>query len=838
MLFYVQKDFTSEGYEGFEELGVQNLWLMSTEVLPLTSIQPNMMQLLNYVNAAQYVKDNAYSIQVAKMPFYNVPVITVEDVGVIESLDVTSYFDFITQCLENSVNLTDAISFIKEQNEADDISGVSVEKLVDTIYKLIDYLKQPKYEGIVNFGFEFYHKDFIEITGSFCKTVADANANPFKHMTLQENKTLFQEKATDELFIRLPLPSDFTGEDTSYDKLIPSIDKVVRPYSNAEAYKPTYKENTVKVPVSMYPLIEGVPANNKLDVQDNEKRFYQALLDWFCFNYERANHAELKVFASPDEPIQVLDKDTMDYISHLITVIYSWHWGHNPSVPVLYNPEDISGNSLDDDNDEKETDDISRVYSMSVDSANEKLIDACDVLLSFLQTASMKLGCWVYADAIIKLLRWGERKGTALILNGYPQMFMFGDDTIRAVIGDISEYEVELIDGCQCELFSVITDDSIHHDTNMFGCAVWDVPVGVTCCTNLKNKTNPEERTTMYTYYSFIDFIREIALGNLTVAGVSLNGKVITADADELPSYSISTLINSFNANKDRFMNNPFFSGVSLKDFYLQLHADSSSGLRNHFTIMQALSVDANLHQHVQDESFNSIEELKQKLQSFIITGKGTAIDMKIFSEILPIYKYANSEYVKVSNASFQDVLQIWLDAMITYDYVDEMKHFQDRVSEAQSIRKLLGMPVEEQQPKEEVTNNMSSLTAFSSEQQVVQAESPKIVLYRQPSSDAVIAKIVDFQDKLICYCAVEVRVANGKKQKVFTILPLNYLETHPDIKPVEKPFNVVDLFTRFIINYTIIANGSYDKVKLFYLDNTTAVDFKNAIDESVKKRG
>ena len=69
------------------------------------------------------------------------------------------------------------------------------------------------------------------------------------------------------------------------------------------------------------------------------------------------------------------------------------------------------------------------------------MINAIMLLTSFVEKAKAVVGYQVYAEAVIKLLRWGSRKCSGLLITGYNQIFQLGTNTIRPYIGAISDYE-------------------------------------------------------------------------------------------------------------------------------------------------------------------------------------------------------------------------------------------------------------------------------------------------------------------------------------------------------------------------------------------------------------
>ena len=57
------------------------------------------------------------------------------------------------------------------------------------------------------------------------------------------------------------------------------------------------------------------------------------------------------------------------------------------------------------------------------------------------KTQDMYNTCLGYVDAIIQLARWGERKPTLLIVDGYALTFSLADNTTKAYVGSASDYD-------------------------------------------------------------------------------------------------------------------------------------------------------------------------------------------------------------------------------------------------------------------------------------------------------------------------------------------------------------------------------------------------------------
>lgn len=495
--------------------------------------------------------------------------------------------------------------------------------------------------------------------------------------------TIFQHTCTDKLYLRLPTNSQLASDDFELEDLIPKREEVCIPYQNKAAYTSAYKQPGSGVPQSMYPLIEGNAQNNELPIQENEREFYEKLVQWIRGNIASELGPEA---LNADDKNVVLDSTTEQFFNTMYAIIYSWHWGHNPNVP-MYDPEDDN----DEFSENADTGGSKYVYNVMPGEEYDLYVPAFVPLQHFVQQAAMELGYKIFAEAVIKLCRWGTRKPTALFFDGYPFIFDLGKGLTEAYAGKISDY-TQCVDENDCNMIlkGVIMCNSRIIDTKYMLDAGYTynsfpVPVGLTFAQVYVNRKNPEKKLQLEFYYSMVDVVNLLFSGkdgtdvSFRPKGFSIKDGKILAPEMVARKDTIGALSEKYANEKATSIANPFYCSPALQDLFIELNASNMARELNQFSIIDNGVQTAELAESFEDNSFSTLNELAEKFADCIIPSQESAISSNVFRILLPILLDVNNCFAGKSDYSLSDILNSYKDAMVRNGYVDEAAFYSGR---------------------------------------------------------------------------------------------------------------------------------------------------------------
>ena len=797
---------------------------------------------------------------VAVLPGIKVPLICLKDKGDDDVLDVQQVFDLVKNVLEN----TDAERLSKEMEERviqvlHDSNGLSeelVRELLEACYHLVNYLKQDSISFVVEIGASFYDSEFLVLTKEVCKASEDAAFNPFTQIELTDNKTVNQKSCSDPLFVRLPLVQELQ-ETSNMNLLLPKKFDVAQPYPYKEAYTPDYKDVKSGVPSSLFASIEGYANNNGTPLYENEKLFHQCILDWLQYTERNINGTELKLDVSSEEGKEmtsfqdeenaigfstVINQPAQEFLEALLGYFYRLHWSHNPNVPYSkdYDFEE------DDDNEDNESDSQKEIKQDYINSdysyrpaktvsEDQLRFNALEILVQFLRGAALQCGCKVYADAIIQLARWQTRKPTALVIDGYSSMFMLGTGSIKTAKLNIADSAaISLGDGCVSKVTSLILEDGILKDRSIFGdTEIWRIPVGLTTTVTFKEH-NSDKTAEAVTYYSAIDFVREVVLNKKKFKGVVFeDGKFKDAGA-ETNRVLVSHLIRQYKGNSNDFLMEPFYVSPQMQTFYVDYSAQGSSYTSERTNILALMSERAtsgSLSERIKENAFTTVEDLTAKVRSHEILSKSTAVDFAIIETLIPVYLKADEKFSEFDErtASVADVLNCWLEAIIECGFEDEYGTHPAKC-EVASIRDALGLPpVKKQEPvQQSVQQSVQQPVQQPTEQAVQQSAqtvgAPDVTIFRIPKADAIYYPLITVDpasnEKVVrAYLASERVERPGLKPKhIYTVVSKEFVEGNSFAHVEQQTYVLKVALTSYLLkDLRSMAMHKQDGINLFF---------------------
>lgn len=508
------------------------------------------VQFLEYKEVFDMYRDEGYDLKLLYDKQRKLPFIVLDSVSA-NMVDATMLFKFVNNGMasvkgregtpEYANTMTKVCESLYEKIK-DRLSLEEVKSFVEASLDFLKYWQGGSYTKGLAFGPLDVCSDFMTDTMEFINSVNSETTKVFTEITDAQNVTKFMEACTDDVFIKLPKWTFLKEDDLDYHTLLPVHSEICKPYSNPLWYTPQYNSNSRWT--NYKDIIMGTEENSHNDIFPNEELYYHAIIDWAKFNMRQ-------YFES--EQYDILDPQSKEYFETLLEFLYSTGWGHNPLVPV-YSP-DAKTDDIDSDNG-------NYVFAMATASVN-----GISILFDFLEKASREVGWEVYPQAIVKLARWGKRKCSSLIFNGYDKRFNLNESTIERNIGDIRDYLFESRDlKCFIEL-GEFKDETYLKELGCFGLRI---PVGVIAIERYKHPKKDLSYATQV-YYPMTDLINLIKEGIISTIKYE-NGKFILnlegiddQSLDNPGAYVDLSLVvnNQSNASNKR---DPFYRSEGLDD--------------------------------------------------------------------------------------------------------------------------------------------------------------------------------------------------------------------------------------------------------------------------------
>lgn len=297
-----------------------------------------------------------------------------------------------------------------------DLADEDIVEFLKAYWDFVDYIGKPM---------EFT----VNLPKYMAKSVADRTKLSELNTKIQEtlvpglsfvkqgkNRTHKMRKSTDYVFIELPSYERIESE-TLYD--FPLRDNVLPKLSDNMFATRMYK--TVASELDM-PFIEGDASNNRLEIQDNEKDFYNALNEYIDYCIEQEYNKK---------PIELnneefMESDVIKYLTHLAVHVASFNWSHTGMLPQLVKEKDPDA---DKDDDTVEAEVVMSKYYLSQDGSSRHVRG--DSILETFITSCVSSSDYMYlrygetckiehpyaiSEIIIKLLRFGSRKPNKLYI--------------------------------------------------------------------------------------------------------------------------------------------------------------------------------------------------------------------------------------------------------------------------------------------------------------------------------------------------------------------------------------------------------------------------------------
>ena len=571
---------------------------------------------------------------------------------------------------------------------------------------------------------------------------------------IPDNETKFQQSCTDELFIYLPAYEamfnylNAAEDDTTQAQVrdlhtfMPQHADVSDPYGvNASKYEdPDTVQKMIDDGGQTYELllkeIIGSADNNTEEIHSNEKRYYDALNTW------------MGVIATEEDGTDEGDicAIAQEYMHTLIETLYIWYWQHNKRVPLAI--ETGVGDNADESRYTFKSDDHQG-------NAPEDLIKFLDRVAADTQQRD------IYAKAVIQLARWGNRKPTAIVFDGYGKCFDLNTGFVINSRPSLASYNKVKINDCDYKFIGFIKDTTRIADSRI-GFSEWPMPIGVILQQEYADKSG-NGTVPLNTYFSMIDAIREIVLGKISVDGISYsNGEWQVSE-----ERNDTTIGEVLEASKDpEQLQFPIFRGTGLIQIYSDLHIASPSNTDTQFSIMCSKLQSSKLLDFISSSEFDTYGTFDALTRNGK-PGRKQATDYMIVRDLLKVYHAAALNYT--DNLDSTGLFKLWHTAILESGYVDEAYFYQGatkpseplpgcRVDNFKNLWWRKDTNVSEHTASQPQRINVGEATAQASVVSKSTDVNYRSTIIMQPSKATNYVKFVNESGDVVCICAQEPR--------------------------------------------------------------------------------
>ena len=379
------------------------------------------------------------------------------------------------------------------------------------------------------------------------------------------NVNQFQDKCTDRFFIKLPSYPELIDENIPLSKIIPSIFSIFKPFNHPIYYGPHWLEVRNKTESErikyMHALNEsgdvsfseedilnyidypsdhilGSDDNNDLPILDNEVDYYKSLIKMIEYDLKRQFPDTWEILYTSGG----LTPHMKIYIDGLLESILYVNW----SCSGMFRVNATFFQDQSDDSDDSPDSEFSAEDKMefAYHRINASGFDGVELIRGWLHSIAQgrsgnpPLGCNVFAEAIVKLSRWGERKPSCLKIDGRDNAFNLRTFMEVAPIVDFTKFQPILINDRLLSLAGIVESELIIPDRaycqSLGFSGSLRCPVGFITVKQFTGGVN------QINYISFLDVIYEYKNGNNLINGIDYNNGIFEVDEESASSMSVS----------------------------------------------------------------------------------------------------------------------------------------------------------------------------------------------------------------------------------------------------------------------------------------------------------
>lgn len=418
----------------------------------------------------------------------------------------------------------------------------------------------------------------------------------------------------DEVFIRLDTYEEILvndGEITNF------LGNVIVPFKKPEFYTPNYR-NALTPDFNMKSLI-GDADNNDLDIQPNELEFYNAMKELINYGIRQEY---------PDKDLEecinnhISSARVKNYLKNLAVAIAGVNWGFTGYFPIsqlanfdVSDLEDLENDS-DDRGVDENTGDTESAEGKKTFFAKEftpdGMFDGEYIITDVIDKASCS-DIYAPAEAVIKLLRWGDRKPTRLKLKALSEYLDLANCRIEKTSGSFKNLKVKKVNGATYSPRAIIKAPNkikdVNYATSIGGTSsTLAIPVGLLLTKQYEGGMVQEVAVSIPT---LIKHLKEFPYD---VRGIQyIDNKIVTAldigDATSISLDNLTTLVRNSRSGERVYLNTEEFI-----DFYLnygQYSMDTSD-----LVILATFLNMKDIGSEIAQKSFSSPSELSSKYLS------------------------------------------------------------------------------------------------------------------------------------------------------------------------------------------------------------------------------
>lgn len=500
-----------------------------------------------------------------------------------------------------------------------------------------------------------------------------------------KNVDRLMTNSDDDVFIRLDTYEEILVNDGEVNNF---LGNVIVPFKRPEFYTPNYR-NALTPDFNMKSLI-GDADNNDLDIQPNEMEFYNAMKELINYGI-RQEYPEKDLEECISNHIS--SARVKNYLKNLAVAVAGVNWGFTGYFPIsqLANFDVSDLEDLENDSDDRGEDEGSgdmesaegKKTFFAKEFSQDGMFDGEYIITDVIDKASCT-DIYAPAEAVIKLLRWGDRKPTRLKLNALSEYLDLANCRIEKTSGSFKNLKVRKVGGATYSPRAIIKTPNKIKDVNYAmsiggTSSTLAIPVGLLLTKQYEGGMIQEVAVSIPT------LIKHLKECPYDVRGIQyIDNKIVTEldinSATSLALDNLTTLVRNSRSGERVYLNTEEFI-----DFYLnygQYSMDTSD-----LTILDSFLNMKDIGSEIVQKSFSNPSELSRKY----LTDNGldpSTVEPDVLRRLLKdnagVKPYLNATLAKqlvelvvnVSNqninfrregktASLQDYFEMYMVAMI-----------------------------------------------------------------------------------------------------------------------------------------------------------------------------
>ena len=588
MIFTCVEQFTSSGGQAVK---LTRLLLASMEEGNFTSLD-----LLKNKTLFEKAQTEGISLQIATTNKH--PIILAYGEGCVDITVLFNFFSKHTHLKEISDSNYEAV-LAKLGDTWVAKTGMSVPLLKEVrkaVNELISY-----HNAEVSFVID-YSKESLKNPVKDSQIILEINAkNGLPYLLNPKNRNTFMSSPEDMVFLKLPSYERVISDTTP---LAVNFKEFFNPYKENKYFSYEYKEYLL--PGDNIRDIIGYPENNNLDIQDNELDFFnsmKSLIDYATQKYySGVSVADCKKYGHCDPKVT-------EYLINLAVIVGAWNWSHTGKYPIIIQTDDFNedGSQVDDVSSESMS---SKNYNRQFLGEHDHFLDAEVMLTGFIKKAIDAGNIYAPAEAVIKLLRWGNRKPTMLKLGGYDKYLDLDSFLITDSSGTFADKIPIKQDGATYSPLAFIMANGKFKDLDFLRStnrknAQLDVPVGALLIRYF------EDNAQQYVAMSLPDFIEHLKNNPGDIQGCSYNPNKephiqLEPDIFKGTSYSLDDTVSLI--SKCQNGTKIYYTSEDFENFFLEFNALNSTV--SELSILASALTSKELQRNLDNRCFTNLEEL------------------------------------------------------------------------------------------------------------------------------------------------------------------------------------------------------------------------------------